>query len=667
MGVQTSASGTPGAVADVLSTPVAALRGIGREREMQLSRLHVHTLLDLLLHRPRRHEDRRHSLRIRSLRLEVPGTIRGVVRAMGVRTLKKGGKCVFELVVEDASGRLTCRWWNMAFMQGYFRVGDDVFVYGKPTSIRPICLDHPEVEVIEPGVEASVHLNRIVPVYPLTEGLPQRWLRSFLWQRVAEFAGLIPEPWPELDRSAELSRPEAVRRLHFPEAMEEVDQGRRRLATDEFVALQLELRRRRRSLEANARGLPCSGDNRFIKPLLRKLGFTLTDGQTAVLREIRRDMGAAHPMRRLLQGDVGCGKTVVAACSALMALESGFSVAVMAPTEILAEQHFKQFQLWCEGLPVSLAMQTGSQKKRSTDVQQPTLYVGTHALIEEAFSMERLGLVIIDEQHKFGVGQREALLKKGRYPHLLVMTATPIPRTLGLTLYGDLDVSVIQQMPHGRGGLKTFVRGVDRLPKVWEFLRSKLEEGRQAYVVYPRIEEGGKPGLKSVMQEMERLRKALAPHVVGLVHGKLSAEDKQAAIDGFRAGRIEVLLATTVIEVGVDVPNASVMVIESAEQFGLAQLHQLRGRIGRGAHESFCILVGDLESGEAQERLEILEKTRDGFEIAEADLRMRGPGELIGKDQSGVPNFKFADLRTDLALVNHARGLADRILDAREG
>lgn len=665
MGVPISPNDREPAPADVLSAPVASLRGVGREREAQLERLHIRTVYDVLLHRPRRYEDRRHSLSIQSLKLDTPGTIRGVVRAMGVRRLRRGSKSVFELMVEDATGRVTCRWWNMAFMQSYFRVGDDVFVYGKPATLRPICIDHPEVEVIESGVEASVHLNRIVPVYRLTEGLPQRWLRHFLWQRVAEYAAVVPEPWIGLERPGEITRAEAIRRIHFPESMDEAEQGRRRLATDEFIALQLELRRRRRSLEANAKGLPCAGDNRFIKPFLKKLGFTLTDGQTSVLREIRHDLGAAHPMRRLLQGDVGCGKTVVAACSALMALESGFSVALMAPTEILAEQHFHHFQSWCEGLPIRLAMQTGNQKSRGESAGLPTLYIGTHALIQERFSMERLGMVIIDEQHKFGVEQREVLLKKGHFPHLLIMTATPIPRTLGLTLYGDLDVSVIQQMPRGRGELKTFVRGVDRLPRVWEFVKQKLQEGRQAYLVYPRIEEGGKPGLKSLNQELERIRKALAPYTVGWVHGKLSAEEKQASIEGFRTGKVQVLLATTVIEVGVDVPNASVMVIESAEQFGLAQLHQLRGRIGRGSHESFCILVGDLESGEARDRLEIMERTRDGFEIAEADMRLRGPGELIGKDQSGLPDFKFADLRTDLALVNQARGLADIILDGR--
>jgi ATP-dependent DNA helicase RecG len=659
----------PAAPETLLTTRLDAFRGVGPDRSAQLARLGLVTLQDLFLHRPRRHEDRRHFLDIKQLKLETAGTVRGKVVAAGLHRFKRSSKTVFELIVEDGTARLHCRWWNLPYMQNYFRVGDEVFVYGKPVSMKPRTIDHPETEVIDQGVDSYVHVNRIVPIYPLTEGLPQRWLRHFIWQKLAEFADQIPELWTDLPMPNRPSRAQAIRWIHFPEEMDLLKRGRERLAVDEFIGLQILLKTRRRNLESHSKGIPCSGDNHLIKPFLHRLGFTLTSGQTEVLKEIRRDLGGAHPMRRLLQGDVGCGKTVVAACSALMTLESGHSVALMAPTEILAEQHHRNFSKWLAGAEVDLVLQTGSHKSgRSKEGllsphSKPTLFVGTHALIEDTFQMEQLGLVIIDEQHKFGVVQREALLRKGRYPHLLVMTATPIPRTLGLTLYGDLDLSVIRQSPGGRGEVRTYVRSIDRLPKVWEFVRSKLEEGRQAYVVYPRVEEAGKPGMKAVKEQHTQLQALLAPFQVGLLHGKLPAEEKQWIVESFRTQKTHVLVATSVIEVGIDVPNASVMVIENAEQFGLAQLHQLRGRIGRGPHASFCILVADLKKEDAQERLKIMEETHDGFRVAEADLLLRGPGELVGREQSGIPDFKFADLRYDLALVEEARPLADLILD----
>jgi ATP-dependent DNA helicase RecG len=402
-----------------------------------------------------------------------------------------------------------------------------------------------------------------------------------------------------------------------------------------------------------------------MKPFLAGLGFKLTNAQTKVLREIRADLGGAHPMRRLLQGDVGSGKTAVAACTALMTLESGFNVALMAPTEILAEQHFQNFSTWLGALGVNVELQTGARKTLNPRpapliAQAPasgmppaspqalpitdhgSLFIGTHALLTSGVDLPRLGLVIIDEQHKFGVTQRETLLRKGNYPHLLVMTATPIPRTLGLTLYGDLDVSVMDELPGGRGLIKTFVRTTEKLPKVFDFLHEKISRGRQAYIVYPRVEvTDTDQDIKAVTKEFENVQRALSPFTAG-----------------FRANQIQALVATSLIEVGVDVPNASVMLIENAEHFGLAQLHQLRGRIGRGAHESFCILVSDAENRDAQARLKILEQTNDGFAIAEADLKLRGPGELLGQQQSGAMNLRFGDLLRDLALLRQARELA---------
>jgi ATP-dependent DNA helicase RecG len=468
---------------------------------------------------------------------------------------------------------------------------------------------------------------------------------------------------------------------HFPEELTDVEIARQRLALDEFIELQVQIQTRRKNFESHATALPCGGDNRLIKPFLARLGFKLTDAQTKVLREIRKDMGGAHPMRRLLQGDVGSGKTAVAACTALMALESGFNVALMAPTEILAEQHFRNFKKWFEPLDVQVELQTGSRKtvesrESRVESQKPfrpstldprpsTLHIGTHALLTSGFDLPKLGLVIIDEQHKFGVAQREQLVRKGRYPHLLVMTATPIPRTLGLTLYGDLDVSVIDELPAGRGQVKTFIRTADPAgagPKVWEFIREQLAAGRQAYVVYPRVEESGGKGLKAVTKEFENLKTLLVPFRVGLLHGRLKSREKDGVMTEFRAGGVNALLATSLIEVGVDVPNATVMLVENAEAFGLAQLHQLRGRIGRGAHESYCILVSNAETAGANERLKVLEETNDGFRIAEADLKLRGPGELLGQQQSGLPKFRFGNLADDLDLIQQARELAAKMV-----
>jgi ATP-dependent DNA helicase RecG len=697
-----------------LTQPVTVLWGVGSERAAQLARLKIFTVEDLLLHRPHRYEDRRHFRPIKDLQLDEPATTRGSVVAMGLKRFRKGAQSVFELILDDGTARLHCRWWNLLFMEKYFAVGDEVVVFGKPLSLRPRTMDHPETEVVESGAENFIHFNRLTPVYPLTEGLPQRWLRGLMWRTLEKFEGQLAEPVfgvPPSGGGAQASSPaahpdakttrgpstipavvgaaaagdsraplptraNAVQMTHFPEESTDVEIARQRLALDEFVALQLQIQRRRKRFEATAKALPCGGDNRLIKPLLAALGFKLTGAQTKVLREIRADLRAAHPMRRLLQGDVGSGKTVVAACAALMAMESGFNAALMAPTEILAEQHFQNFKKWFEPLGVAVELQTGN--KKTSNIQHPTsniqrgvavghasritqpaiLFIGTHALLTENFELPNLGLVIIDEQHKFGVAQREQLVRKGRYPHLLVMTATPIPRTLGLTVYGELDLSVIDELPPGRGQIKTFVRTMEKLPMVWKFIREQLSAGRQAYVVYPRVEETEQNEVKAVTKEMVNVQRALTPFRVGLLHGRLKSAEKEAVMSAFRTNEARVLLATSLIEVGVDVPNATVMLIENAERFGLAQLHQLRGRIGRGAQDSFCILVSSSANQEAQARLKILEETNDGFKIAEADLKLRGPGELLGQQQAGAPDFRFGDLATDWELIKLARARA---------
>ena len=645
-----------------LAAPVNALWGVGGERTQQLARLKIFTVGDLLLHAPRRYEDRRHFRTIAELTMEEPGTTRGKIVALGLKRYRGGEKSVFEIILDDGSARLHCRWWNLPFMQNYFAMGDEVFVYGKLLETKPRTIDHPETEVIEAGEESSIHINRIAPIYPLTEGLPQRWLRGLIWRTLAQFETQIAEPWPGFSPARMPLRANAVHMLHFPEEFSDAEIARRRLALDEFVELQRQIRWRRKNFESHSAALPCGGDNRLMRPFLAGLGFKLTEAQTRVLREIRADLTGTHPMRRLLQGDVGSGKTAVAACAALMALESGYNVVLMAPTEILAEQHGRNFTQWLTPLGVPVAFQTGS-RKTAEPVAGPALYIGTHALVEAGFTVEKLGLVIIDEQHKFGVAQREQLVRKGNYPHLLVMTATPIPRTLGLTLYGDLDVSVIDELPGGRGRLKTFVRTADKLPKVWEFIREKLTAGRQAYVVYSRVDAADTANdLKAVTQEFENVRRALAPFRVGLLHGRVKAQEKEAVMAEFRANTIQVLVATVLIEVGVDVPNATIMVVENAERFGLAQLHQLRGRIGRGAHESHCILISGAKTRDSVERLRVLEETNDGFKIAEADLLLRGPGELLGRNQSGLPDLRFGRLTEDLDLIRQAREIAAKLV-----
>lgn len=704
-----------------LAKPVTVLRGVGPERASQLARLGIRSVEDLLLHRPRRYEDRRIIERIGGLAPDRASAVMGKIVAQGLKTWKRRTRSLFEIILEDGSGRLHCRWWNMPYMEQYFHVGDTVIVYGRVSSVRPLTMDHPETEIIEDSDEGSIHVGRIVPIYPLTEGVSQRWLRGLIWQALVRFGDDISEPWPEAPAEGFVSRSEALRLLHFPEKLEDVEVARQRLALDEFTAFQIPLQRRRFNLEHNVRGLPCGGDNHLIKPFLKRLEFKLTDAQTRVLREIRKDMSGPHPMRRLLQGDVGTGKTVVAACAALMAVESGYSVAIMAPTEILAEQHARTFGKWFGPLGVPVVLLTGSHKPPvpggnaytqtldkgtgsgggdnsaeefpadgniklhgslgqrtfplssedegcfwSWSTEKPVVFVGTHALIEPAFSPRKLGLVIIDEQHKFGVAQREKLVRKGSYPHLLVMTATPIPRTLGLTIYGDLDLSVIDAEPPGRGRVRTFVRPASSLAKVWAFVSKKLEEGRQAYVVCPRIEnDDGAEGVASVLHEYEVVKQVLAPHKVGLLHGRLDVSERESVMEQFRTGALKVLVTTTVIEVGVDVPNATVMVVENAERFGLAQLHQLRGRVRRSSHDGYCILVTSAQTKEARERLRVLEETSDGFRVAEEDLRLRGPGEMLGTAQSGAPSFKFGDLATDLALIQQARVRAIGLVSKR--
>ena len=640
-----------------LNRPLVELPGVGGERAAQLARLKCLTVGDLIMHRPRRYEDRRDVRPIHDLSSEEARLARGKIMLLGMNHLP-GGRRKFEFVLEDDSGSVRCRWWNCNYMDRLFHRGDDVLVYGKLTGGKLAGLDHPETEIIKSDDDPAVHVNRIVPVYPLTEGMQQRWLRRVIFglleKQIEEFSE------PDYTAAGLPPRREAIRQLHFPDDLDQAKAARRRLALDEFVELQSTIRRRRVTMQTKAKALPCTGDGSLVNPFLQQLEFQLTDAQRTVQMEIEGDLNGKHPMRRLLQGDVGSGKTVVAALALLRALESGYNGLIMAPTEILAEQHFCNFTKWLEPLGIRVRLHTGARKDTAKPLfEKRTLVIGTHALFQAGFNLERVGLIVIDEQHKFGVTQRDRLVKKGHYPHLLVMTATPIPRTLGLTLYGDLDSSVINEMPAGRGEVRTHIRTPERWQKILDFFKTELATGQQAFVIFPRVEnEDSVGGIKAVKAEAQKLATAFAPYTVNVLHGRLKPEEKEAVMAGFRKNQTQVLLATTVVEVGVDVPNATLMLIENAEQFGLAQLHQLRGRIGRGAGDSHCILLTRGKSKEANERLTVLTETNDGFKVAEADLQLRGPGELVGQDQSGLPAFKFGDLRRDLDLIELARHVA---------
>jgi ATP-dependent DNA helicase RecG len=649
---------------------VTRLAGVGADRAKALDRLGIHTIAELLSHTPRNYEDRCAFLNIGDITKTNLVCARGTIVELGLKQFGRRMKSLLLVVLDDGTGRLHCRWWNMPYMEKNFVKGQELLVSGKVRDLKPKTIDHPEVEIIEDRDEESIHLKRIVPIYPLTEGITQRWLRGLVWRALQRIE--LGERYPEELLMGRFSHDRAIRSLHFPTEMWEPAAARERLALEEFIELQIQIQSRRRNLELKAPRLVTAGDNRLIKKFLPLFGFQLTDAQTEVLREIRQDFVNGVPMRRLLQGDVGSGKTVVAACAALMVIESGYDVALMAPTEILAEQHFLSFSRWFSQLGVPVKIWTGSAKSDLSDEPNlfdriaggPMLVIGTHALIQSSFGVRNLGLAIIDEQHRFGVAQREQLVRKGEYPHLLVMTATPIPRTLGLTLYGDLDNSIIDQLPPGRKPIKTYVRTGDKLAKVWEFVRERLEKGEQAYLVYPRVENDSSG--KAVLKEVELLRKIFAGFRVEVMHGKLSGPEKEQVMTLFRANKIHILMASSLIEVGVDVPNATMMIVENAEQFGLAQLHQLRGRIGRGSKESYCILVSTAKNKEAEERLRVLEQTGDGFKIAEADMKFRGPGELLGQQQSGMPDLKFGNLINDFDLVREARRIAIQILKSEK-
>lgn len=651
----------------VTEQPVRVMPRVSFERACLLAKMGITTIGDLFFYSPSRYEDRRDIRKIQTLKKGEQALVFGKVIECGVQRSRRSAKFFTKAIIGDETGRLHCHWWNQRWPAESLKTDREVIVFGKVDSLYPPQMTNPEFEVMMGYADSRLNVGRIVPVYGLTEGVKQWWIRDLISRALDRFLRDLPEGYVYDSELGFPSRPRAVQMLHHPAVPGEEELARKRLAMDELLEMQMEIQRRRKNLLEQGQGIKCPGNNLLIRPFLKNLDFTLTPSQTEVLREMRADLNSGIPMRRLLQGDVGSGKTVVAASVALMVMEAGYQVVLMAPTEILASQHVKTFRKWFEPLGVRVRQWTGRLKdepdsmellERNPAAPNAEIVIGTHALIEDSFRIERLGLVIIDEQHKFGVDQRERLLKKGSWPHLLAMTATPIPRTLGLTLYGELDISSIAHSPEGRGTIRTFIRKRDKLAAVWEFVKKRLAEGRQAYVIYPLIDEPSNPELKAVEAEFTRITKEIAPFNAGLLHGRMKGSEKEYVMQQFAHNQVQLLVTTSVVEVGVDVPNATVMVVENAERFGLAQLHQFRGRVGRGKENSFCILIVANSAEDSMERLKILEESRDGFRIAEEDLKIRGPGDFLGDRQHGMPSFRFAKLLEDYALVQRARKIA---------
>jgi ATP-dependent DNA helicase RecG len=655
-----------------LDTQLQYVKGVGPQRATALGRKGLRTVEEALFFVPLRHEDRTRLTPLRDLRPGETQTCSGVI--VGLSPPPPGRfRVPFSVMLRDESGYLTASWFGGAYLSRVLKRGQRLVMHGRVARYRgaPV-LQNPDYEIVESDEDDRLHTGRLVPVYSTTEGLGQRPLRRLMWQIVDTFVSDVVDPLPDAVRARRglVPLPGALRDAHFPETDAARVAAHRRLAFDDFLLLQLGLAILR-SRTTRAQGIALNPPGALVRRLRAALPYALTAAQERVWDEIRADMAAPFPMHRLLQGDVGSGKTIVAALGVLTAVEAGYQAAVMAPTEILAEQHFMTFRQLLEPLGIPVTLLTSSLRGRDRGARRASVaageigcVVGTHALVQEGVEFKRLGLAVVDEQHRFGVAQRARLKAKGERPDLLVMTATPIPRTLALTLYGDLDVSVLDELPPGRRPVKTVARTPTKRREIFAFLRQQVAEGRQVYVVYPLVEESEVIDLKAATDMARQFQDKVFPDlVVGLLHGRLGFEDKDAIMRRFKAGAIHVLVSTTVIEVGIDVPNASVMLIEHAERFGLSQLHQLRGRVGRGPWKSYCILLTAASLGEeAQRRVDAMVATTDGFKIAEADLELRGPGEFFGTRQSGLPEFRVADLVRDAPLLEEARREAQAII-----
>lgn len=653
-----------------LARPVTTLRGVGAATAERLGSMGVETIWDLLYLYPRRYDDYSQLKPINRLEVGETVTVIGTVWETRARRARNN-QSIVQSIISDGTGNIQATWFNQPWLAQKLPAGAHIVLSGTVDHyLGRKVFNSPEWEELS---EELMHTGRIVPAYPLTKGLNAGKMRDLMKRAVEEWAPRVPDPLPESVRSRQrlLRLPEALLQIHFPDSAEALHAARRRLAFDELFLLQLGMLGQRRTWQAEP-AIPLPPAQEKLQQFLDSLPFTLTGAQQRVVGEIAADMGRPVPMNRLLQGDVGAGKTVVAAAAMVIAVAGGTQAAMMAPTEILAEQHYQGLHRLLSPLGIRVSLLTGSTPAAAREQiyggladGSVDIIIGTHALIQENVQFHRLALAVIDEQHRFGVDQRAALRDKGnpanngqgeaRNPHLLVMSATPIPRSLALSMYGDLDLSVLDEMPPGRQEIRTrWIRPSER-ERAYAFVRGQVQQGRQAYFICPLVEESDKIEAKAAVEEHTRLQKEVFPDLkLGLLHGRMSGAEKESVMRAFYQGETNILVSTSVIEVGVDVPNSTVMVIEGANRFGLAQLHQFRGRVGRGEHQSYCLLISDSGSPDAEERLEALEQTNDGFQLAEKDLELRGPGEFFGRRQSGMPELRLASL-LDVKLLEVAR------------
>ncbi|CAN5828605.1 ATP-dependent DNA helicase RecG [soil metagenome] len=681
---------------DYLQTPLQFLKGVGPRRAADLHRVGLTTIEDLLYRFPTRYEDRGDFQPIAKLRPGMSASVAGEVVGCGVRPTRRPRFRIFELLIRDGTGSLRAIWFNQPFLNDVFRAHQRVILFGKlELTSHGLQMQNPQYEIVQSEEDAAasaapagalpeeetLHTGRIVPVYEKTGQLTAKMQRTLVHHALAQLPESISEPLPEgvRDRQGLIDRRTALHDVHFPPegtgAAELNDfraPAQRRMIFEEFFLFQIGLVLRKRRAEADLKPRAVVISDAIREAVRRVLPFKLTGDQKKVVAEIVQDMQRNAPMNRLLQGDVGSGKTIVALIAAIVAMENGFQVAFMAPTEILAEQHYINIRRLLEASRFRLSLLTGGtpgKKKREMQAELAGgslhMVVGTHALVEDDVGFRELGLVVIDEQHRFGVMQRATLRSKGQRPDVLVMTATPIPRTLALTTYGDLDVSIMREMPPGRYPIKTAAKPESRREEIYDFIRTQLDEGRQAYIIYPLVEESEKVDLKAATEMADHLAQDIFPaYRVALLHGRMKQDAKDRVMQAFARGEFHILVATTVVEVGVDVANASVMLVEHAERFGLSQLHQLRGRVGRGPHQSFCILLYQYPlTDQGRERLKALTDTTDGFVIAERDLELRGPGDFFGTRQSGLPTLRVGDIVRDHQIMEEARREAVAALD----
>jgi len=648
------------------SAPVQFARGVGPARAQMLKRLGIETVADLLYRLPRRIEDRSRLRRIYDLQHGQTETVEATVVRIRQFRPRRRRIVIVKAVLQDGSGLLHAVWYNQTYIVRQLPPGARVVLHGRvQRQGGEVQMIAPEFELIEPG-EETLHVGRIVPVYGSTEGLTQRALRTIVSRALEDHAVALPEwlPGPLRARHSLPDLATAIRQAHFPDTMEAQEAARRRLVYEELLLFQILVLAQKAKREAERRGVAYGDARDLVERFRHSLPYTLTGAQYRVTTEILRDLDRAHPMNRLLQGDVGSGKTVVAALALVRSVGGGAQGALMAPTEILAGQHYLTLRQLLEPLGVTVVLLVGGLPRatRQEALEQvrdgvADVVVGTHALIEDAVAFHRLGLVVVDEQHRFGVTQRAALRYKGERPDVLVMTATPIPRTLALTLYGDLDVSVLDELPPGRSPIRTYARPTSQRTRIYEYVRDQVAQGRQAYVVCPLIEESDSLQAEAATGLAARLGETILRGVrVDVLHGRMKVDERARAMHALREGRTQVLVATTVVEVGIDVPNATLMVIEDADRFGLSQLHQLRGRVGRGTQQSSCVLIADPKTEDGQSRLDAMLETTDGFRIAQRDLELRGIGELLGeRRQHGVSDLRVANLVRDTVWLERAR------------